>query len=201
MPHSSFTYESQNVLMGQLDLYYIDWDNISNPTMTQVAVLELPFVHSIPPLPAEHYSWVTPADVAIHISCQPGSSFSSSRPAPYARGPARIFQPVEQNQLLRVSIQLPSVKSELFPGVPLQNRPPNDTYMYVPYRTAFNAVKSGRKRLESGESVMKRVHWEEWAPSARWVHFEAQFWEGQRRATSGTRCMLTRHSTEHHTAN
>ena len=97
MPRPSFTYESYNALMGQLDLYHIDWSDASKPTMIHVAVLELPFVHSIPPILAEHLGQLTPAHIAMQISCHSKPIFSSSRPAPYARGPARIFEPVKHN--------------------------------------------------------------------------------------------------------
>ena len=73
----------------------------------------------------------------------------------------------------------------------------NDTSIYVPYHTVFSAVEEGKKR----ESGVQRIPWEDWAPSARWIHLEAEFWEGQPRATSGTRCMLTRPSMEHYTTN
>lgn len=183
--------------MGQLDLYYIDWSDSSNPTMTYVAILELPFVHSIPPIPAEHQSQLTPAHVAMHITCHSESIFSSSRPVPHARGPERIFEPIKRNQLLRIHIRLPWVESAFSPGVPGKNRLSNDTSIYVPYHTVFSAVESGTKK----ESGAERVHWEDWASSARWVHLDAEFWEVQPRAASGTRCILTRHSMEHYTTN
>ncbi|KAF8605874.1 hypothetical protein BDV93DRAFT_543081 [Ceratobasidium sp. AG-I] len=182
MPRSSFTYGSQNTLMGELDLYYIDWSDNLNPTMTHVAVLELPFVHSIPPILAEYQNFLTLAHVAIQIGCHSNPSFSSPRPAPYARGPARIFEPVERNQLLRVRIVLPWVKSTFATGVLGADRLSNDTSIYVPYHTIFSAVRSGKNR----ESGVERVHWEDWAPSARWIHLEPEFREDGC-STSGAR--------------
>ncbi|KAF8605837.1 hypothetical protein BDV93DRAFT_30025 [Ceratobasidium sp. AG-I] len=197
MPRSSFAYGSQNALMGELDLHCIDWSDTSNPTMTHVATLELPFVHSIPPILAEHQNQLTPAHIAMTITCHSEPSFSSSRSAPYARGTSRIFEPVKYNQLLRVRVRLPQVESAFIPGVPGMNRLSGDTSVYVPYHTVFSAVEVGKKR----ESGVQRVHWEDWAPSVRWVHLEPEFWEGQPRATNGSRCMLTRHSMEHYTTN
>ena len=186
-------YGSQNALIGELDLYHIDWSDTAHPTMTHVSILELPFVHSIPPIPSEQQHIFTPTHIAMHIYCRSEPSFSSSRPAPYARGPARIFEPGTHNQLLRVFIALPRVESMFTLGAPENNRLSTQTSIYIPYCTVFSMVALGKNR----ESGVERVHWEDWAPSARWVHLEPEFRE-ESCSMSGSRCMLSRHSMDYH---
>ncbi|QRV88724.1 F-box protein [Ceratobasidium sp. AG-Ba] len=204
-PRSIFTYESRDKPMGRLDLYRINWSDPSGPSLTFVAILELPVVHSVPqpPAPPAGRTHVTlgaqgfieiPAPqpdlskLAITCSCAFYSSSHSGYRSAYTRGRPQVFTSPKYSQWLRVHITLPEPEFE-FPIFGRDKAQPRSTSLYVPLHVIFDAIQS----VHDGSSV-KRVQWDDWGPQTRWIHLPTGFWEGYSpRAPASARAILTWH--------
>jgi hypothetical protein len=184
--------------MGGLELYHIDWSEPSNPSLSFVAVLELPIVHSVPPPPdgsmsflsmpgrpsfdlsgmpsvarTSHPQFCNPQAAVIDCHCHFSPEFQSVQPASYARGPPRIFEPAKSSQLLRVRISLPSPETATTTDR-ARSPSPRDTSLYIPLQVIFDTIKSAQAGA-SRRSGIKRIQWEQWAADTRWVHLPLIF--------------------------
>ncbi|KAG9118602.1 hypothetical protein FRC07_006808 [Ceratobasidium sp. 392] len=207
IPRTTFAYNSRDNPIGRLDLYLIDWSDQSCPTLTFVAILELPVVHSMPPPPSYPptvtlFGFDGPGQefrpehdlsaAAIFCRCEFLSSSQHGHPTSYTSGPSRMFASAPSSQLLRVHIQLPETESAIDFGGSGHGPSPRDTSFYVPLEVILDVVESA-----TPEGAPRCIQWDQWGPRARWIHLTSDFWEQPLRAPTGTRCVLTRHSVPH----
>lgn len=181
VPRSTFTYNSRNSPMGVLEIHMIDWSD--SPSLSLVAIMELPIVASVP-IPPPGLHGLSEEHTAIFCRCFPGSGFFSSREAPYALGSPRIFEPSESNQLMRMQFSLPYL------GLNQDTRSRLASLLYIPFRVIYETVALDRLQL-SDASLPRRVPWEEWGPNTRWIH--SKLWDNALLQSRGSRSMLTRH--------
>lgn len=181
IPRSTFTYSSRNIPMGVLDIYLIDWSD--TPSLSLVAVLELPIIASVP-IPPPGLHGISGDHIAIFCRCFPGSGFFSSQEAPYALGPPRVFEPSESSQLMRMQFSLPYL------GLNQDARGRLASLLYIPFQVLYETVASGRRQF-SETGLPRRVPWEEWGPNTRWFH--SKLWDNALLQSRGSRSMLTRH--------